>query len=549
MAAGDIGEEFFREDAYTRPVGEAPFEGDNASENPYWGINGEDNRDWANVYKPTAYYYGGRRGMAEQEQARYQGIAQLANTRRAPQFGETTYGRNYAGDRGYDLASRGNQQYGLGQQQYALSQLQGTIEGRNLSVAQAQQNMGLAQAMQQQASIAASARGGGANLAAAQQTAAQQAASLSGNAYQQGALLRAQEQSNAINAYGTQAAAYGGAASAMRGQDLQRAGLSAQLAAQQSSIEMQNRASNDARNLAYEQMRRGVFQDQMGAQQAGEAANAGVYASNADRDQRQRQADQAAATQMGGGTIAAMAAAASDVRFKENIQPAGATMDRTLDGMGSYQYMYKDPQRHGGGQQAGTMAQDLAATPLGKSAVAQGPDGLYVKAPQATNLALSGLARLNERLRAVETQVGTWRGEPGTSYPTDTRNIEAEMGQARAAMQPHYGYTETRPTPVSAGVFGSAPDQAVADQVNARKYADYLASISAERRPVTAGEYEFIKTLPSTPEVELFRQRPEFRGYGNVEGYAEPLPALEQAPARSQPRGVAAATPSPKRSR
>ena len=70
MAAGDIGEEFFREGAYTRPIGDAPFEGDNASQNPYWGTNGEDNRNWTNVYKPTAYQYGGTRGGAAQEQAR-----------------------------------------------------------------------------------------------------------------------------------------------------------------------------------------------------------------------------------------------------------------------------------------------------------------------------------------------------------------------------------------------------------------------------------------------------------------------------------------------
>lgn len=256
--------------------------------NPY--RRGIDDIAWANVAQPSAYQYGGYQGGASDEEERYAGMARNAQIRFAPQLDSTPYGAQYNNALGMANDARGQQQSALGNQQYGLGQLQNIIQGTGPSVAQQQQNMGLAQAMQQQASIAHSARGGGANLAAAQQAASNAAAGLSGNAFGQNALLRAQEQTSAINNYGNLANAYSNTLSGIRGQDQAQGQLAGQLAGQQAGLNLQARSANDSKELAYENMRQGVFNSQMGARQAGEAANAGVYAQNADRAQRSDEA-------------------------------------------------------------------------------------------------------------------------------------------------------------------------------------------------------------------------------------------------------------------
>lgn len=396
--------------------------------NPDLARPGIDDQAWTNILQPSAYQYGGKAGGATEEVDRYTGLARAADLRQAPSIADTYYGGQYGQDRALESGSREGQQYGLGQ-------LQSIIEGRGPSVAQQQMNAGLANAMQQQASIAASARGGGANLAAAQQAAANAAAGLSGNAVQQGALLRAQEQTNAINAYG-------GLAGSMRGQDLQRAGLSGQLAAQSAQLQLQNRTANDSRNLAYEQMRRGVFQDQMAARQAGEAANQGVFQANADRAQRADEAATAernrligtAGTVVGGaiGTLAspgagtaagaaaggAVANAAtsdtkSDVRAKKDIGDGAPAVRATLSGAAPYTYDYKNPQRDGQGRRIGVMAQDLERGPLGAQVVKTGPDGQKVIDGKAgLGLALAAASDQEKRLQALEARAGGGGADP-----------------------------------------------------------------------------------------------------------------------------------------
>jgi len=490
---------------------------------------GVDDHVWNKVLQPSAYQYGGEPGVADFEEERYAGMARNADTRLAPQISENTYGRQFGGDMGLDLESRGNQLYGL-------SQLQGMIEGRGPSVAQQQMNMGLAAAMQQQRAIAASARGGGANLAAAQQAAANAASGLSGNAVQQGGLLRAQETMGAINAYG-------GLANLVRTGDATRAGMTADMAKSQADIALRNKAVNDARNMYYEDARKDVFKTQMGARQAGEAANAGVYKSDADRAQQQGQHDDDRVDKYigaGASAVGAGIAAISDVRAKKDIKPAGTNMDRTLDGLGSYEYNYKDPARHGAGRQTGTMAQQLAATPLGASAVASGPDGLYIKGPQATNLTLSGLARLNERVRAVEANTGTApvRGLAAiapvpANQVRDQRNFPAEQAEMRGLSA-----MAQQGQPVSAG--SVQPADFGDPRMNAAGNAALVEHIAAQHRPVTLAEYQAIAKMPSSPEVDLFRQRPEFSGYGAVEGYEAPFQAMPGS-------GLARITPPPGR--
>lgn len=398
---------------------------------------GIDDTPWGNIAQPSAYQYGGAPGVARAEAERYGGLAQASDNRAAPNLSSSPFGAQYANDRGLDQGSRGSQLYGLGQ-------LQGLIEGRGPSVAQQQQYAGLAQAMQQQAAIAASARGGGANLAFAQQQAAQNAANMSGSAIQQNAILRAQEQMGAINNYG-------GLAQAMRAQDQARAAQSAQLAGQQAAIDMQSRQTNDSRNLAYEQMRRGVFQDQMGARQAGEAMNAGIYQQNQDRQQR---ADMAAAEERGriisgatsaaGAVIGSMvapgpgtaagaavgkvagdtAAAKSDVRAKKNIGDGATAVRATMREASPYEFDYKNPGRDGEGRRIGVMAQDLERGPLGKQVVKTGSDGQKViDGPRGLGLALASSADQEKRLQRLEALSKANQGSDPISQAAIARSV------------------------------------------------------------------------------------------------------------------------------
>lgn len=241
---------------------------------------GYDDQLWTNVRRPSSFLYGGYRGGDKDEERRYLRLGEAADARQAP----TINNANYDQDRAYDLVARSNQSYGM-------NQYKNMIEGRGPSVAEQQMGLGLLQARQQNAnalqasqaaaaSQAATARGGGANLAAAQRQAAmtqgglaaqanQNAAQLGQQAAYQGGMLRAQEQQQAM-------AGYGGLATNQRGQDQARAQVAADQAYRQAQLQQQQYGINDARNLAYEQMRQKTFEDQMQAQMAGEAANSGA---------------------------------------------------------------------------------------------------------------------------------------------------------------------------------------------------------------------------------------------------------------------------------
>ena len=162
-------------------------------------------------------------------------------------FGQSAASRLY-GDISQQAALRGDEAYN--QQNAALQQ---GLQARNLqlagidqmnqamlgytpSVAQLQQQRGLSRAMQQASSMAASARGGGANLAAAQRLGMQQQGQLAGTAVEQNALLRANEMAQARGQYAQ-------ATAGLRGGDV---------ASQQAALS--NMASQQQQALAYRQM-------------------------------------------------------------------------------------------------------------------------------------------------------------------------------------------------------------------------------------------------------------------------------------------------------
>jgi hypothetical protein len=228
---------------------------------------GVDIRNWTNVDNPLAYQYGGQMGGAASEEQRYAQMGQ--NT------GQMNLGNynNIAGQYGGDTNN-------------ALSMLQQRANGQGPSIADAQMQQGLSQARQAQMQQAASARGGGANLVAAEQLAGSNASQQQSASLGQAATARAQEQIGAQQAYGTLA----NQAYATQG------GLAAQLAQQQAALSQQGQ-------LAYESMRQGVFNQQLGAQQAGEAANAGAYQFGQNQNMQQQQIDNANRNALVGGLL------------------------------------------------------------------------------------------------------------------------------------------------------------------------------------------------------------------------------------------------------
>jgi len=268
----------------------------NGGDNTTWmyGANaptaGVDQRAWSNIYNPLAYQYGGQTGGAGLEESRYANMASAATGRAGPQI-----------DQGQYQADLGNAGQSRVNQQDVYAMLQRQAMGQGPSVAEAQMNAGLAQGFRNAMQTAAGARGGGANLVAAQQLASSQQGQLAQAAIGQGAIARAQEQLGAQQQLAQQAVQ-------MRAADLQQAGMSAQLAYQQAALEAQQRGLNQQGQLGFEGLRQGVFQSQLSAQQAGEAQNQQIGLANAQLDFQRQQANQALMRQIVGGAFTAAGA-------------------------------------------------------------------------------------------------------------------------------------------------------------------------------------------------------------------------------------------------
>jgi hypothetical protein len=294
--------------ASTQSPNRAAFEGNNPLDNPYTykdiygAIPGYDNRAWGAVTKPSAYEYGGQAGTADLEAQRYGNMAALADRRQGPQIDYNAGGQN-----SYD-SQRSRAQQGEIRQGQALANYRDIINGNAPSVAALQQQQGLASANRMAAMQAGNVRGGY-GLANAQMAAIQGAGRQYSGIGQQGAMARSGETFGALGGYT-------GLADAARAQGLQQGGVAANLGYQQAQLYAQQNALNDQRNMDLERMRQGVYQSQLAAQQAGEFANQGAYATTADLAARQQQMDAAqrnamfTATSSGGGAFVSGLAAA-----------------------------------------------------------------------------------------------------------------------------------------------------------------------------------------------------------------------------------------------
>ena len=87
------------------------------------------------------------------------------------------------------------------------------------------------------------------------------------------------------------------------------------------------------------------------------------------------------------------------VNAKENIKDGSKSIGDFLSSLGSYDYDYKNPEKHGEGQKNSVMAQELEKTDIGKQSVIQGEDGVkmvdYAKLLPAM---LSGLAHQSKQI-------------------------------------------------------------------------------------------------------------------------------------------------------
>lgn len=353
-------------------------------------VKGVDQRVAQEVFNPNAYQYGGQAGLAQSEAARYGG---LADTARTDQAGASAQYQNalWANQQGVDMSDQARQQ-----QMQGLGYLQNMAQGNGPSAAQSQMAQGLMQSREQQASIAASARGGGANLAAAQSQGSNAAATQAMQGIQATGALRAQEQANAMAQYGQQAGA-------LRTSDFGRAQLSGQQ--QQLAAGQQQFAAGQASQ--YEQYMQQVRSQQQGYQQSAEQQNLAREAAQRGWNLSQQQTDNQQTGQwIQAGTAAAgtlaMLAMVSDERMKRDVTDASADVDDAFSKLAPRGYNYKD-EMHGAGPQVGIMAQHLASSKAGSTAVMQGDDGvLRVKIPQALGLAMAGIARATKRLDDLE---------------------------------------------------------------------------------------------------------------------------------------------------
>ncbi len=122
--------------------------------------------------------------------------------------------------------------------------------------------------------------------------------------------------------------------------------------------------------------------------------------------QGQQQIDNAESIGLGdllqaGGTLGAAKLAASDRRLKKDIKVADATIDDLLDNLRPYTYRYKD-EKHGKGERAGIMAQEMERSEMGRRIVTETADGKMIDINKAVSATLAAAARLNQRVRTLE---------------------------------------------------------------------------------------------------------------------------------------------------
>lgn len=326
----------------------------------------------------------------------------------------------------------------------SLDLLRAAAMGQGPSAAQAQMQAGVDQAIKAQMA-AAGARGFN---AAAMRGAQMQGAEMQQAAVNQAAMLRAQEMQAAQQAFAQgaltqeemarQAAIQAGqttlqqriaadeAKQAAINAYLSGSGQMLQTGAQLTGLQAQMQQEAALAN-AENALRAGMFTGEIGLQarqlqQTGQLGYAGLGSDLLSAQlggygtlyggQLQSQSERSAMNRAivggllgAGGAMgaAALMPAASDKNMKKDIKPNKET-ESFLAALTDNEYKYKDDTMPGTapGTHYGPMAQDLAKTKMGSTAVINTPHGMMVDPSRGFLLALSGLANINQRLAKLE---------------------------------------------------------------------------------------------------------------------------------------------------
>jgi hypothetical protein len=139
------------------------------------------------------------------------------------------------------------------------------------------------------------------------------------------------------------------------------------------------------------------------------ASNALGY--NAQKQQQDQFDDSRMDKYIGGAASAAGSMLAmSDIRAKTNIQPAGGDISSAFGNLSGSSYGYTNPAL-GQGTHYGPMAQELAQTPAGASAVVPTQNGLAVDAGRLAMMNASETGQQRRELDALKSQItGTTSG-------------------------------------------------------------------------------------------------------------------------------------------
>jgi hypothetical protein len=296
-----------------------------------------------------------------------------------------------------------------GQQMAFLGQLGQQAAGNGPSAAQQMLKMGA-----DRAQAAALSRAAAAGTAGARRQASFEAAGAIQDAAGQSAMLRAQEQQQAMGMMG-------GALQGARQQDIglatDQAALNQQGLMKQADFNQQAAQTNLAARIEQQKQKDTMVQQYlsmgMNMDQAQYQAELQQAQFNADLLARQSAADKGVSMQgaaaggqvVGGiaqaiGTIGAAAATASDERAKKNVSDADGDVEKFLDGIAAKSWDYKDPAKHGEGRRTGIMAQDAEKN---SGMVFEHPDGTkMIDHGKAIGTSMAALANINKRLRKLE---------------------------------------------------------------------------------------------------------------------------------------------------
>lgn len=309
-------------------------------------------------------------------------------------------------------------------QQNFLQSLEMSAAGKGgPSAAEATLQKGLDASIASNLALARSGRGG--NQSVAMKQALQQNALATGAVSNDAAALRAREQQQAQQLYGT-------TASGIRAQDQQQQVTDLGAATTDAQLEQQTILANQAlRNdasktnlltaldqqkqkdtMILQLMQMGMTQEQAAfeAEVQQQQFNAGLLAQQEAARQGVAIQNNASSMQTGAaiaqgvGTAISMAAAASDERVKTEITDGSGSLHEFLSALGTHEYEYDEPEKplRGKGRFVSPMAQEIESTKLGKNMVKDTPDGKIVDYGKGFGTMLAALADQHKRLQRIE---------------------------------------------------------------------------------------------------------------------------------------------------